>query len=90
MNLKTYLSEWMVLSDSVNIKDAFVVNIGVNYEIIVRPNYTGRNVLLDCNLVLQDYFDIWVDQFNALTISTIDSPSTSYQRNFTALVMIQI
>ena len=41
-----------------NIKDAFVVNIGVNYEIIVRPNYTGRNVLLDCNLVLQDYFDI--------------------------------
>ena len=57
-NLKTYLSEWMVLSDSVNIKDAFVVNIGVNYEIIVRPNYTGRNVLLDCNLVLQDYFDI--------------------------------
>lgn len=57
-NLKTYLSEWMMLSDSVNIKDAFIVNIGVNYEIIVRPNYTGRNVLLNCNLALQEYFDI--------------------------------
>lgn len=57
-NLKTYLSEYMMLTDSINIKDAFVVNIGVEYEVILRPDYSGRDVLLNCNLKLQDYFKI--------------------------------
>tara|TARA_A100001201_G_C4095995_1_gene203816 strand:+ start:866 stop:2674 length:1809 start_codon:yes stop_codon:yes gene_type:complete len=57
-NLKTYLSEYMMLSDSINIKDAFVVNISLEYDVIVRPNYAGRDVLLNCNLAVQDYFKI--------------------------------
>lgn len=57
-NLKTYLSEYMVLTDAINLKDAFVVNIGVNFDIIVRPNFIGRDVLLSCTNLLQDYFDI--------------------------------
>ena len=57
-NLRTYLSEYIPLTDAVNIKDAFVVNIGINYDIIVRPNYSSRDVLLQCNLRLQDLFDI--------------------------------
>lgn len=56
-NLKTYLSEYMLLTDSINIKDAFIVNIGVNYDIIIRPDYSGRDVLLNCNLKLQELFD---------------------------------
>jgi hypothetical protein len=57
-NLKRYLAEYMVLTDAINIKDAFVVNIGINFDIIVRPNYTGRDVLLQCNNLIRDYFDI--------------------------------
>jgi hypothetical protein len=57
-NLKKYLAEYMVLTDAINIKDAFVVNIRVDYDIVVRPNFLGRDVLLQCNLVLQDYFNI--------------------------------
>ena len=57
-NLKTYLQEYKMISDSLNIKDAFVVNVGINYDIIVRPNFAGRDVLLNCNLALQDYFNI--------------------------------
>ena len=57
-NLKTYLAEYMMISDSLNFKDAFVVNVGINYDIIVRPNFAGRDVLLNCNLALQDYFNI--------------------------------
>lgn len=57
-NLKTYLSQYMLLTDAINIKDAFVVNIGVNFDIIVRPNYLGSDVLLQCTTALQDYFDI--------------------------------
>lgn len=56
-NLKTYLSEFIPVTDSVNIKDAFIVNIGVEYEIAVRPNYSGRDVLLQCSNILKDYFD---------------------------------
>ena len=55
-NLKTYLSQYIMLTDAINIKDAFVVNIGINFDIIVRPNYSGRDVLLACTNTLKDYF----------------------------------
>jgi hypothetical protein len=57
-NLKTYLSQYRMLTDAVNIKDAFVVNIGVKYDILILPNYTGRDVLLACTQALQDYFKV--------------------------------
>lgn len=57
-NLRTYLSEYIPVTDSVNIKDAFVVNIGIEYEVIVRPNYSGRDVLLKCSTALKEYFEI--------------------------------
>lgn len=57
-NLRTYLSEYMLLTDAINLKDAFVVNIQVEFDIIVRPNYSGRDVLLSCTNRLKDYFKI--------------------------------
>jgi len=57
-NLKTYLSEYMILTDALNIKDAFVINIGINFDIIVKPNYIGKDVLLTCTNLLKDYFNI--------------------------------
>jgi len=57
-NLKTYLSQYMLLTDAVNIKDAFIVNVAMKYEIITLPNFVSRDVLLACNTVLIDYFNI--------------------------------
>jgi hypothetical protein len=57
-NLKQYLAQYMLLTDAINIKDAFVVNIGVNFDIVIRPNFLGRDVLLQCTNTLIDYFDI--------------------------------
>jgi hypothetical protein len=57
-NLKTYLSEYMILSDAINIKDAFIINIGINFDIIVKPNFSGRDVLLACTNRIKDYFNI--------------------------------
>ena len=57
-NLKTYLSQYMLLTDAVNIKDAFIINIGINFDIITRPNYIGRDVLLACTNKLREYFNI--------------------------------
>jgi len=57
-NLKTYLSQYMLLTDSVNIKDAFVVNLGMKYEIITLPNFASRDVLMACNKALIEYFNV--------------------------------
>jgi len=55
-NLKKYLSQYVLLTDSVNIRDAFIVNIGVEYEIITYPNVVNREILLECNRRLTEYF----------------------------------
>ena len=55
-NIKTYLSQYIMMTDAVNIKDAFIVNIGIDYEIILLPNAVGRDVLLKCSNRLRDYF----------------------------------
>jgi len=57
-NISTYLSQYRMVNDSVNIKDAFIVNIGVNFEIIVLPNYNSNNILFLCINALQTYFNL--------------------------------
>lgn len=57
-NLKQYLSEYVMVTDSLNIKDAFIVNIGIQFEILPLPNYIGRDVLLNCTNKLIEYFNI--------------------------------
>ena len=57
-NLSTYLSEYRIIGDTVSIKDGFVINIGVDFEIIVMPNYNNNEVLSRCIVELQNYFSI--------------------------------
>lgn len=63
-NVITYLSQYRMVNDSVTIKDAFIINIGVNFDIIVLPNYNSNEVLSKCILALQDYFAIDKWQIN--------------------------
>lgn len=58
LNLTTYLSQYRMIGDAVNIRDGFIINIGVNFEIIVLPNYNNNQVLTDCIVALQTYFAI--------------------------------
>jgi hypothetical protein len=57
-NIVTYLSQYRIVNDFINIKDAFIVNIGVNFEIIVLPNYNSNNVLFLCINALKTYFNL--------------------------------
>lgn len=57
-NIITYLSQYRMVNDSINIKDGFIINIGVNFEIILLPNYNNNDVLIAGILALQDYFRI--------------------------------
>ena len=63
-NLITYLSQYRMVNDSVNIRDAFIINIGVNFDIITLPEYNSNEVLFDCIEVLKDYFAIDKWQIN--------------------------
>ena len=57
-NLSTYLSEYRIIGDTVSIKDGFVINIGIDFEIIVLPNFNSNEVLSRCITELQNYFAI--------------------------------
>jgi hypothetical protein len=47
-----------MLNDAVEIKDAFVINFKMFYDIIVLPSYNSNEVLLNCNKSLIEYFSI--------------------------------
>ena len=57
-NLQTYLSEYRVLNDTVVLRDAYIINIGVNFEIITLPNFNSNQVLLACIDTLKTFFSI--------------------------------
>ena len=63
-NLKTYLSQYRIINDSIKIKDAYIVNIGINFDIITLPNFVNNEVLLNCISALSTYFDINKWQIN--------------------------
>jgi hypothetical protein len=72
-NLKTYLGEYRMLTDGVNIINGFIVNIGVDFEIITYSNYNKREVLTNCLAEVQRYFEIDNWTFNKpINISEIE------------------
>lgn len=63
-NLSTYLSQYRIIGDTIGIKDAFIVNIGVEFDIITLPEYVNNEVLTNCISELQAYFAISEWQIN--------------------------
>jgi hypothetical protein len=63
-NLKTYLSQYRMLTDAVNIKNAFIINIGIRFEIITLPEYNSNEVLINCITKFKELFDIKKWQIN--------------------------
>jgi hypothetical protein len=47
-NIRTYISQYRMLTDAINIKSAFIINLAVDFEIITRPNYNSNEVLIAC------------------------------------------
>ena len=56
-NLKTYINTYRILTDAVNIKTAYVINIGVKFEIITLPEYNSNEVLIKCIDKLKSIFN---------------------------------
>ena len=63
-NLRNYISEYRIVTDAINIKDGYYINIGVNFDIIVLPSYNSREVLSSCLDSVKAHFNIDKWQIN--------------------------
>lgn len=57
-NLKTYLNQYRMLGDTLAIKNAFVINVACDFEVITLPNFNNNEVLSNCINELKTYFNI--------------------------------
>ena len=47
-----------MLTDSINIRDAYIINIGVKFDILPIPNFNSNEVLARCIQRLKEHFSI--------------------------------
>ena len=93
-NLKTFLDQYRILTDAIVIRDPFIINIGVNFEIVVRPSFNNKLVLNNCLAAIRDFFLIDRWQINQPIIlpnlytllDTIEGVQTVQNINFYNLV----
>jgi len=72
-NLKTYIGEYRIITDAINLIDGFIVNIGLDFEVVCYSNYNKREVLANCLNEMQEYFNIDNWTFNKpINISEIE------------------
>ena len=63
-NLITYLSQYRSANDSIKLSDVYIVNIGVDFDIITYPNFNSNEVISKCITQLKSYFNIKNIQIN--------------------------
>ena len=56
-NIQTYLADYRMLTDTIILKPAYIINIKVNFDVVVRPSFTSREVIGACLLTLKTYFN---------------------------------
>jgi len=57
-NLSTYLEEHRMLTDAINIKDAYSINVSIDFEVITFKSFNNEKVILDCINELKEFFNI--------------------------------
>lgn len=63
-NLSTYLNEFRLLTDGVNLLNGYIINIGINFSISVYKGYNKNDVLLRSIETVKQFFDISKQDFN--------------------------
>ena len=53
-----------MIGDTLSIKNAFIINFGVNFSITTYPDFNNNEVIERCLIALQNYFDINKWQIN--------------------------
>jgi hypothetical protein len=63
-NIRHYLQKYKIISDSINIIDGYIINIGVDFKILVYNNFNKKEVLDQCIQKAKDFFNIDKWYFN--------------------------
>ena len=60
-NLKMYLSQYRVMTDAINIKDGYIINVAVKFNIITKRGYNKNDVLFRAIQKVKEFFapDKW-------------------------------
>ena len=57
-NIKQYLRSYRMLTDQVEILDGSIINVGIDFSIIVKSSVAKQLVLGNCLLVLKEFFSV--------------------------------
>ena len=57
-NLKTYLSKFTRLNQGIDILDGRIINIGLNFSLVVQPGFNKTQVKIDALKVMKDFFKV--------------------------------
>jgi hypothetical protein len=57
-NIKTYLSKLRMITEGINILPAYVIDVGVNFGVVVSPQFNRSEVLTNCMNVIKDYLRV--------------------------------
>jgi len=79
-NLKIYLSQYRLVTDAINIKNAWIINIGVKFTFIAKRGFNKSEITLRCIERIKEFFNIDRWQINqpiviaelAAAISNVD------------------
>ena len=55
-NLKMYLSQYRILTDAINIKDAYIINIGVKFNLITKRGLNKNDVVFRAIQKVKQFF----------------------------------
>jgi len=58
LNIASYLKEFKSISENLNIVDGKIINLGINFSLISDKTTNQQEILANCLLELQDFFDI--------------------------------
>jgi hypothetical protein len=56
-NLKTWLNKYKMLSDTIDILDARIINLGIDFSVLSEEGINKAEILQRCFVALEDYFE---------------------------------
>ena len=63
-NLKMYLSQYRMVTDAINLKNAYIINFGIKFGIITQRGYNQNDVLFKCIQRVRNHFNVDKWQIN--------------------------
>jgi hypothetical protein len=89
-NLATYINQYRMVTDAINIKDAYYINVGINFDITVLSGYSNKDILTSCISTLQNHFNIDNWQINQPIILSEITSKLLQIRGVQSIVKIEV